>query len=189
MIGIDELKSLMSRISYARLLKDVKKAGINVAKLRMPEKDIGSQLISARVRPMFKAVFGQIKARVTKERYCYKWYVWMEELEKMYRENHYEFYKFFNAHPDMKKLEEKYDFSFSSGQHFTVFEECERGHNNHILEYNSQLLEELGRYKEYVSAVLSIYPEIKRQWMEHQKRTVQQKYDAIAARKARGERK
>lgn len=185
MIGIDELKSLMSRISYVRLLKDVKKAGVNVAKLKMPEKDIGSQLMSARVRSMLKAILGQTKVRVTKERYCFRWYVWVEELEKMYRENHYEFYNFFNTHPDVKRLERKYEFGPSSGQHFTVFEECDRGFNRHVLEYNSQILEEIGRYKEYISAVLGIYPEIKRQWMEHQKRTVQQKYDAIAAKKAR----
>jgi len=186
MIGIDELKGLMSRISYARLLKDVKKAGVNVTKLKMPEKDVGSQLMSARVRSMFRAIFGQIKVRVTKERYYFRWHVWVEELEKMYRENHYEFYNFFNAHPDVKKLQKKYEFSSYSGLHFTVFEECNRGFDRHVLEYNAQILEELGRYKEYVIAVLCIYPEIKRQWMEDQKRTVQQKYDAIAARKARG---
>jgi len=184
-IGIEELKSLMTRISYARLLKDVKKTGVNVTKLKIPEKDIGSQLMSARVRSMFKAIFGQISVRVTKERYCFRWYVWVEDLEKMYRENHYEFYNFFNAHPDVKRLERKYEFSPSSGQYFTVFEECDRGFNRHVLEYNSQIPEELGRYKEYVSAVLDIYPEIKRQWMEHQKRTIQQKYDAIVAKKAR----
>jgi hypothetical protein len=186
MIGIDELRSLMSRISYARLLKDVKKAGVNVAKLKMPEKDVGSQIMSARVRSMFRAIFGQIKVRITKERYYFRWYVSVEELEKIYRENHYEFYNFFNAHPDVKRLERKYEFSPSSGQHFTVFEECNRGFDRHVLEYNAQILEELGRYKEYVIAVLCIYPEIKRQWMDHQNRTLQEKYDAIAARKARG---
>jgi hypothetical protein len=186
MIGIDELRSLMSRISYARLLKDVKKAGVNVAKLKMPEKDVGSQLMSARVRSMFRAIFGQIKVRITKERYYFRWYVWVEELERMYRENHYEFYNFFNAHPDVKRLERKYEFSPSSGQYFTVFEERNRGFDGHVLEYNAQILEELGRYKEYVIAVLCIYPEIKRQWMDHQKRTLQEKYEAIAARKARG---
>ena len=186
MIGIDELKIVMSRISYARLLKDVKRAGVDVTKLKIPEKDVGSQLMSARVRSMFKAILGQIRARVTKERYYFRWYVWVEELEKMYRENHYEFYNFFNGHPDVKRLERKYEFSPSSGQYFTVFEECDRGFNGRVLEYNPQILEELGRYKEYVIAVLCIYPEIKRQWIEQQKRTVQQKYDAIAARKARG---
>jgi len=186
MIGIEELKSLMSRISYARLLKDVKKAGVNVTKLKMPEKAISSQLMSARVRSMFRAIFGQIKVGVTKERYCFRWHVWVEELEKMYRENHYEFYNFFNAHPDVKKLQRKYEFSSYSGLHFTVFEECNRGFDGHVLEYNPHILEELGRYKEYVIAVLCIYPEIRRQWTDHQKRTVQEKYDAIAARKARG---
>lgn len=185
MIGIEDLKSLMNHVSYARLLKDTKKAGVNVSKIKMPEKDITSQLISARVRAMVKAVFGQIKIKATKERYYFRWYVWVEELEKMYRENQYEFYKFLTQHPDTKKLEKKYNFNFCSGQYFTVFDNRERGYNNHILECNPQLLEELGRYREYVSAVLGIYPEIKRQWIENQKLTIQQKYDTIVTRKAR----
>lgn len=184
MIKIDELKNLMNRMAYARLLKDTKKAGINVSKLKMPER-INSQLISARVRAMVKAVFDQIKIKAIKERYRFRWYVWVEEFEKVYRGNDYEFYKFFSAHPDMRKLEKRYSFGSYSGQYFTVFDNRERGYGDHILEYNPQLLEELRRYMEYVSAVFGIYPEIKRQWIENQKLTIQQKYDAIVSKKTR----
>lgn len=184
MMGIDELKNLLGRMSYARLLKDTKKAGINVTKLKMSEK-ISSQLVSARVRAIFKVVFGAIKIKVTKERYAFKWCAWMEEFEKIYRGDQYEFYKFFSEHPDVKKLESKYDFNFCSTQYFTVFNESQRHYSSYILEYNSDLLKEMRRYKEFVDTILAIHPEIKRQWTEYQKRSVQERYDDIIAKKAR----
>lgn len=189
MIGIGELKSILNRISYVRLLKDTKKAGINVSKLRMPEKDISSHLVSARVRAMLKVVFEEIKIKATKERYYYRWYVWVEELEKIYRENQYEFYKFFGNHPDVKSLEDRYNFDLSSGRYFTVFDNHERSYNDYTLEYNPDLLKEIKRYREYVDMILAIYPEVKRQWTEYQKLSIQQRYDAIVAKKARAERR
>lgn len=181
---IDELENLLTLIAYARLLKDAKKAGIDVTKLKKPEK-ISSQLVSARVRAIFKAVFGERKIVVTKERYNFRWCIWIEELEKIYRENEYDFYKFFSEHPDIKKIDNKYDFNFCSTQYFNVFNESQRHYRSYVTEYNSDLLNEIKRYKEFVDAILAIYPEIKRQWTEHQKLTTQQKYDAIVAKKAR----
>lgn len=187
-MGINELKNLANRISYARLLKDMKKVGLNVSRLRIPEK-ISGQLASARVRAMLKVVFGGVKIRVTKERYCYRWCVGIEDFEKIYQGNEYDFYKFFNAHPDVKKVESKYDFDFCSIRYFTVFEDWQRGYSDYLLEYNSNLLEEIKRYREYADAILAVYPEVKRQWAEYEKRSIQEKYDAIVAIKTRIERK
>jgi len=182
MISTDELSVQLNQLTYLKFLKLLKKFKINVEKFRLPERNITTRLINSKVRSLFELILGKDKYYISKQRGYFTWYI--RVIENGIKDYNYKFEEYIANHPKLREMQKKYSNTYD-WCNINVFE-----YNDGYFEINSEIIKELIKYKRFIEDLIAIRKQLYEEWQEKEekkkeflKRNLQQRYDAIVAKK------
>lgn len=185
--SVSDIVRELNRLAYARLIKDAKLIGIDISKIKIPDK-INSHLLSARLRQIFKTILGD-NITMQKDRSNYSWYVCMLPLERLINNSNNGFYEYLKGHSSIKNLL-RIDNNNSSlvnlySKTFKVLTKNSRGDKDYLL-YNLDFINDLKVFHKHIELVRELIPKLHNEYEDKQhknKESIQKLYDTIASKR------
>lgn len=185
--SVSEIVRELNRLAYTRLIKDAKLIGIDISKIKIPDK-INSHLLSARLRQIFKIILGD-NITMQKDRSNYSWYVCMLSLEQLINNNNNGFYKYLKEHSSIKNLL-RIDNNNSSlvnlySKTFKVLTRNSRGDKEYLL-YNFDFIKDLKVFHKHIELVRELIPHLRNEYEDKQSelnKSIQEQYNDIASKR------